>query len=351
MSKTRTLFRAQRLLLSALLTVTACATERYPTFTLLEATPLTANPLTGNTTPVHDPSIIRQNATYYLFSSDPVHPQPHQYLPIRCSADAVGWKPCGQVFTAMPAWVTTAVPGIATLWAPDISYFGGLYHLYFAASLPGSQSSLIGLETSVTLDPSDPRYLWVDHGPVLVSHAGDDFNAIDPNILIDTNQRVWLTYGSYWSGIKQREIDPSNGTLLASNPTRYDLAIRPGVPDDAIEGSSLIQHNGFYYLFLSADHCCENSLSQDNYKQIVGRSSSPNGPFVDATGIALTDGGGSILLEGNTSWIAPGGGTAYTDSSSGAAVLVFHALDRSNNGTPTLWVKNITWQNNWPALN
>jgi len=350
MRKTCTSFYAFGSILAALIALTSCGMKRYQSLTLLEATPLVTNSLAGNTAPVHDPSIIRQKGTYYLFSSDPVHPIPGQYLPIRCSADAATWKPCGQVFTAIPTWISSAIPGIATLWAPDISYFNGVYHLYYAASTPGSQVSFIGLETNTTLDPADPSYQWVDRGSVLASHTGDDFNAIDPNILVDT-QHIWLTYGSYWSGIKQREIDPSSGMLLASNPTRYDLAVRPGTPDDAIEGSSLLQHGGFYYLFLSVDHCCENTTAQDNYKQIVGRSTSPNGPFLDATGADLTDGGGSILLEGNTAWIAPGGGTAYTDSASGNCMLVFHSLNMSNSATPSLWIKSITWQNNWPYLN
>jgi hypothetical protein len=41
-------------------------------------------------------------------------------------------------------------------------------------------------------------------------------------IFIDTDQRIWLTYGSYWTGIKQQEIDPATGMLLASNPVRYE---------------------------------------------------------------------------------------------------------------------------------
>ena len=350
MRTTCTSFYAFGSILAALLALTSCGMKRYQSLTLLEATPLVTNSLAGNTSPVHDPSIIRQNGTYYLFSSDPVHPIPGQYLPIRCSPDAIAWKPCGQVFTAIPAWITSAIPGIATLWAPDISYFNGVYHLYYAASTPGSQVSFIGLETNTTLDPTKPNYKWIDHGSVLASHPGDDFNAIDPNILVDT-QHIWLTYGSYWTGIKQREIDPSTGQLLASNPTRYDLAVRPGTPDDAIEGASLLQHGGYYYLFLSVDHCCENTTAQDNYKQIVGRSTSPNGPFLDATGADLTDGGGSILLEGNAAWIAPGGGTAYIDTASGTSMLVFHSLDMSNSAAPSLWVKSITWQNNWPYLN
>lgn len=336
----------------ALLALTACtATVRYQTLSVLEATPLLINPMTGNTTPVHDPSIIRQNGTYYLFSSDPVNPAPGQYLVIRCSIDATAWKPCGQVFTDIPTWVRAAVPGVAVLWAPDISYFNGLYHLYYAGSTAGSQTSVIGLATNTTLDPADPAYKWVDHGQVLASHPGDDFNAIDPNIFVDTDNAVWLTYGSYWSGIKQRQVDSSTGMLLVTNPARYDLATRPGTPDDAIEGASLVLHGGYYYLFLSADHCCENTTAQDNYKQIVGRSTSPNGPFVDATGAALTDGGGSILLQGNSAWLAPGGGTAYVDPATGEGLLVFHALNMANQAIPGLWVKSITWQNDWPYLN
>lgn len=322
----------------------------YSTLSVLETTPLENNSVAGAIGPVHDPSIILEKGTYYLFSSDPVHPAAGQYLSVRCSEDKLTWTSCGQVFTRLPDWVPAAVPGVSVLWAPDISYFHGAYHLYYAASTAGSQTSVIGLATNTTLDPADPNFQWVDRGPVLASHAGDDFNAIDPNILIDSNQRVWLTYGSYWTGIKQREIDPATGMLLAANPVRLELASRPGTVDDAIEGASLIQHGGFYYLFLSADHCCENQTAQDDYKQIVGRSTSPNGPFLDAQGAPLSEGGGSILIQGNAAWIAPGGGTAYLDPNTGDSLLVFHALDMANGATPTLWIKTIQWQNDWPVL-
>src|SRR6266852_1132116 len=80
--------------------------------------------LTGATTPVRDPSLIRQGTTYYLFSTDAGGP----------------------------------IPGIDGLWAPDISYFNGLYHVYYAGSTFGSNTSAIGLVTNTTLDPSDPAY-------------------------------------------------------------------------------------------------------------------------------------------------------------------------------------------------
>jgi arabinan endo-1,5-alpha-L-arabinosidase len=318
---------------------------------VLQATALGVNPVTGDTTPVHDPSIITAKGTYYVFSSDPVSPAPNQFLSIRCSADKLGWKPCGQVFTTIPAWVGAAVPGMRVLWAPDVSFFNGLYHLYYAGSTAGSQASVIGLATNPTLDPADPAYRWTDAGQVLASRPGDDFNAIDPNILVDSDRRVWLTYGSYWSGIKQREIDAATGLLLASNAVRYQLAARPGTPDGAVEGPSLVHNGGFYYLFLSIDHCCESTTAKDDYKQVVGRSVTPNGPFVDAGGTPLMQGGGSVLLAGSGNWIAPGGGSVYLDAQSGDSMIIFHALDMSAQAASTVWIKSVSWQNGWPVLN
>ncbi len=345
--------RNWRLISLCFLALAGCA-SLAPTqhgLSVLQATPLLTNSLTGDTAPVRDPSIVFQSGTYYLFSTDSVSPSSGEYLPIRCSTDKSSWRPCGQVFTKLPAWVSTALPGIANLWAPDISFFNGVYHLYYSASRIGSQSSVIGFATNATLDPSDPAYRWKDRGELLQSRAGDDFNAIDPNILVDADQKVWLTYGSFWSGIKQREIDPATGRLLTSNPVRYELAARPQTPDHAVEGASLVHHGAFYYLFLSVDHCCASSVSNDDYKQMVGRSSSPNGPFFDAKGTALLQGGGSILLEGNSEWKAPGGGSMYLDSQTGEFIMVFHALNMAQNANAALWVKTISWNNDWPVLN
>jgi arabinan endo-1,5-alpha-L-arabinosidase len=333
-----------------LFSLVGCAGLTPQGLSVLQSTSLAVNSLLGDTFPVRDPSVLLEKGTYYLFSTDAGGETPDQHLPIRCSTDRVTWRVCGQVFTAIPAWVQQAVPGIQGLWAPDISYFQGLYHLYYVGSLLHTQTSVIGMATNTTLDPADPAYKWVDHGQVLASHNGDDFNALDPNIFIDSNQKIWLTYGSYWSGIKQRQIDPATGMLLASNPVRYQLAARPDISGDPIEGASLVEHGGYYYLFLSVDHCCENSFSEDDYKQMVGRSTSPNGPFVDAEGVPLMAGGGSILIEGNSGWRAPGGGTVYLDSQSGNDMIVFHALDMDQDGDAGLWLKTVSWQNGWPVL-
>jgi len=320
-------------------------------YTAQASDPLAAYPLTGDTLPVLDPSIIRQGGTYYAFSTDVAGFAASGNIPIHCSADKINWSRCGSVFPhGMPAWISRQLSGVTGLWAPDISYFNGEYHLYYNASTLYTQRTVIGLATNTTLDPADPAYKWLDRGVVLHSKDGDDYNALDPNIFIDSDGQIWLTFGSYWSGIKQRQINPATGMLLASNPARYNLATRPGVPDDAVEGASLVHHGNYYYLFVSLDHCCTASTSTDNYKQAVGRSTSPHGPFVDQQGTPMMKGGGTILLRGDSAWNAPGGGTAYLDPDNGESLLIFHAQNLHEGGTPHVWLKNLAWQNGWPVL-
>jgi len=304
--------------------------------------------LTGATDPVRDPSVIRQNNTYYAFSTDTGAPVSGN-LPILCSTDRVAWGWCGTVFSQIPPWVVQSVPGILGLWAPDISYFNGLYHVYYAGSTFGSNTSVIGLATNTTLDSTDPNYQWVDQGQVLASNSSDDFNAIDPNILVDSDGSVWLTYGSYWSGIKQQQIDPTTGELLSSNPTVYSLAYRPNVQYDPIEGTSLVHKDNYYYLFASFDDCCAPNPYQDTYRIMVGRGTSPNGPFVDMNGTDMMQGGGTQLLAGNdVTWNGPGGETAYLDPVNGD-IIVFHAIQLPD-GVPYLFCNSLTWTNGWPQI-
>lgn len=104
-------------------------------------------------------------------------------------------------------------PETKALWALDISYFDGRYHLYYAFSAFGKNTSGIALLTNNTLDPKDAQFHWVDQGLVLQSNAGDDFNAIDPNLILDQEGQAWLAFGSFWDGIKMRKLDRKTGKL------------------------------------------------------------------------------------------------------------------------------------------
>jgi len=215
-------------------------------------------PLSGDYALAHDPAIAKDGNTYCLFTTSGPHDV--EQIPIRCSNDLLVWKECGHVFAEVPGWIHEASPKTKNLWAPDISYFNGKYHLYYAYSVFGVNTSGIALATNKTLDTSSPDYRWSDQGMVLSSTATDDFNAIDANIVVDEKGQPWLSFGSFWSGIKMRRIDAITGKLSSKDNRLYALAARrkpenaepakPGLPANwqAIEAPFIVRHEKYFYL-------------------------------------------------------------------------------------------------------
>ena len=76
----------------------------------------------------HDPVIIREKDTYYVFATG--GRAGRGFTPIKCSAELLTWNSCGSVFDKLPEWAPVEIPGTDGIWAPDISYFNGRYHLY-----------------------------------------------------------------------------------------------------------------------------------------------------------------------------------------------------------------------------
>ena len=103
--------------------------------------------------PVHDPMMAREGNQYFVFGTDQGRVPP--FLEFKCSPDMIHFTNCGHVFDAWPAWVRAAIPRASNIWAPDVSFFNGVWHLYYAVSTFGSQTSVIGLATTPSLDPTN----------------------------------------------------------------------------------------------------------------------------------------------------------------------------------------------------
>jgi arabinan endo-1,5-alpha-L-arabinosidase len=283
---------------------------------------------------VHDPSMIWDGQRYYLFATGGT-------LNVRSSPDILTYSNAGNISSAIPEWVTTALgtnPG--SLWAPDISYFNGVFHAYYAGSTFGSNSSVIGLATTTSLRTS----AWVDQQLVFQSHTSDNFNAIDPNLTFDQNCQPWLTFGSFWDGIKMRKIDATTGMLATDDTTLYSLASRGG---GAIEAASIISHNGFYYLFVSFDLCCQGVSS--TYRTMVGRGTNITGPYTDKTGKSMMTGAAEQLLVTDGRYVGPGGGTAWRDGNN--YLYAYHYYDGDANGASKLQIRPITFDaTDWIVL-
>lgn len=294
--------------------------------------------LSGALENVHDPAVIEAHGRYYLYSTG-------GGIQWRSSLNRVEWEYREDVLGGVPRWAEDRTNG--DLWAPDVAYFNGRYHLYYSASTFGSGRSAIGLATTPVLSPDSAGYGWTDRGRVIESSNPDPYNAIDPNVLMDEQDRVWLAFGSWdETGIRMRRLNPETGMPSRQDKTIYSLANRPRADENAIEAPYIIRRNDLYYLFVSFDDCCQGIGSDYNIR--VGRSASVTGPYVDKDGMPMTEGGGTIVLEGWSRWKGPGHNAVLQND--GDRFLFYHAYSVAEEGTPFLQISPLEWEGGWPFV-
>ncbi|WP_295769148.1 family 43 glycosylhydrolase [uncultured Mucilaginibacter sp.] len=303
---------------------------------------------------VHDPVMIKQDSVFYLFCTG-------NGISMWTSQDMVHWHQEKPVFAQAPEWAVEAVPGFkGHIWAPDISYYSGLYYLYYSVSAFGKNTSCIGVATTPTLDVNSPAYQWTDHGKVIQSIPGKtNWNAIDPNLLTYKND-AYLTFGSFWGGLKIAKLTQDRLSIAEPIEQTTTIATRvnaEGMSFDnvaksktkaanAIEAPFIFRKRKYHYLFASIDYCCKGPKS--TYKIIVGRAKKITGPYFDQNGIRMDHGGGTILLTGNESWY--GVGHNGVCSFNGDDYLVYHGYDASDNAKSKLIINKIEWKKGWPVI-
>jgi arabinan endo-1,5-alpha-L-arabinosidase len=198
--------------------------------------------------------------------------------------------------------------------------------------------------TNTVFDPAKPSEGWRDQGMVVMSKRGDDFNAIDPFRIDASDGRAYLTFGSFWSGIKLNELNPDTGKIVRDEAPRIALASRNG---GAIEASSVLEHDGKFYLFVSFDQCCKGVASTYNIR--VGRAERIEGPYRDKEGKEMMNGGGALVLATTGRFIGPGGQEAVKTSR--GEMLAYHYYDGDASGASKLQFSPISWgADGWPEL-
>src|SRR4029078_11475560 len=132
-----------------------------------------------------------------------------------------------------------------------------------------------------------------------------------------------LYWGSGFEPIKVQEL-AADRMSFAPGSAPKDL-VWPNAVKDAfpvlVEGSWVIRHGDFYYLFYSGDNCCG---AKANYAVMVARLKSATGPFQtleQATGKPH-----SSVFEKRGYWFAPGHNSIVTDAA-GQDCIVYHAVD------------------------
>ena len=174
------------------------------------------------------------------------------------------------------------------------------------------------------------------------------------NLIIDENNTAWLTFGSFWEGMKQVKLtedltsvaQPEQWSTVARRPRDF-TAPDSSAGNAAIEGPFIFKKENFYYLFVSWDYCCRGERS--DYKVVVGRSPKATGPFVDKDGVDLAKNGGTLIVQGdNKEWYGAGHNSAYTFD--GKDYMVYHGYDAKDRGRSKLIIDEIKWEGGWPAI-
>ncbi len=260
---------------------------------------------------------------------------------VMCNGKFYTWGTGGNGLVSDDGWTWrrgTALPRRGL--APDVIHIGDRYYAYVAANIGAQPKAAVNMIWSKTLDPDSPDYKWEEGGVVASSDGVEDSNAIDPGVFLDpADGRLWLTYGSYFGYIRLVQLDPKTGKRINPGDQPRNLAIN-------CEASDMFYHEGWYYLLGTHGSCCRGADSGYNIR--VGRSKKVTGPFLDAYGLDMIEGGGK-LLEGSGGRVIGPGHFGLLDLGDGVQKFSMHwEADLDRGGASVLDIRPLLWKDGWP---
>ncbi|KAF1994303.1 glycoside hydrolase family 43 protein [Amniculicola lignicola CBS 123094] len=288
-------------------------------------------PCTGNCTWIHDPSVIKENGTYYRFSTS-------GNIAIATAPTMAGpWKYEGAL---LENGTSIHVVDYQDIWAPDVTKIGSTFYAYYSVSAIGLQNSTIGLATSTSLLPGT----WTDHGSINLP-TSSQYNLIDPSIFRESSDSpIHFTFGSYWDDIFQATLpantppidlkgrwESGNGEGIQVTNLIRNTTVGEAVVEGAFITISLpYKSSKYYYMFFSSGNCCSDPSAYpgSEYKIMVCRSTSVSGPFHDQSNKnCLTESGGTIIMASHGTVYAPGGQGVLWEEDKKMAVMYYHYIE------------------------
>ena len=230
----------------------------YPDDPEFESLSSSENGVSGS----HDPSLIEVDGTFYSFSTGWLNGGNE----IRRSTDLIHWDYVGVTFNNFQgnapsgeSWDTEYsdvlealhAPSMDTIsfWAPDIVeaadggywlYTCGVYGRDQQTSPDGWDRACIFLCHSDDLTPGSFSYVGMIFQSVLASSGSrvGEINAIDPQIIYDTEGKMYMAYGSFTDGLYILEMDPHTGLRAAGfNEVYTDSEVHAFTAGRFTEGS------------------------------------------------------------------------------------------------------------------
>jgi arabinan endo-1,5-alpha-L-arabinosidase len=226
--------------------------------------------------------------------------------------------------------------------APDAMKIGDRYLIAYGATgggLGGGHNGTILTMWNKTLDPNSPDFKYSEAVEVASTDGLEDCDAIDPGLCLGPDGRLWCTYGTFFGYIRIVELDPKTGKRVEGNKA-INIAID-------CEATTLIYHDGWYYLLGTHGTCCSGVNSTYNIR--AGRSRNVTGPYLDNMGMDMLRGGGKIVVAANNRMIGPGH-FGLIDLGDGVQKFSCHyEADLDRGGRSVLDIRTLLWKDGWPV--
>lgn len=293
-----------------------------------------------------DPTVFRDPVSnkFYAYGTEDLWytDNKNHLVAIVSSTNLVNWNYVADAFTVKPTW--RANGGI---WAPDIAYVNGKYHLYYSLSIWADPNPGIGL--AIADRPEGP---FTDLGKLFFTTDIGVPNSIDPFYFEDGGKK-YLFWGSYSSVATQGTY----GVPLSDDGKSVpDMTRKFKITAGDFEGVSLFKKNGYYYFIGSKGGCCDGAAS--NYQLRVARASKLEGPYLDKNGNDITTrSSGTIILQSDETFAGPGHNARVMTDKNGDDWVLYHAMEKSNAiinniNQRALMLDKLVWSaDGWPIVN
>jgi len=242
------------------------------------------NPILRGLNP--DPSIVRVGDDYYIATST------FEWFPgvqIHHSRDLANWDFVARPLTRASQLDMRGNPDSCGIWAPDLSYAGGRFHLLYTDVKRYGRTTVNG-DKGTSFRDFHNYWVWSDRidgewsDPVLLNSSG-----FDPALFHDDDGRSWVL-NMLWdhrpghqrfAGVLLQEMDLRTGQLIGERKLVFK-----GTPLGFTEGPHLYKRNGWYHLLVAEGG------TERNHAVVMARSRSLLGPYeVHPDGAVLTSKG------------------------------------------------------------
>jgi xylan 1,4-beta-xylosidase len=233
-----------------------------------------------------DPSIVRVGDDYFVATST------FEWFPgvqIHHSRDLANWRLAARPLNRPAQLDMRGDPDSCGVWAPDLSYFRGRFHLVYTDVKRYGRTSINGA-MGASLRDFHNYWVWSENiegpwsDPVYLNSSG-----FDPALFHDDDGKSWLlnmlwdhrSGRTNFAGIVAQEMDLETGALLGERHRIFE-----GTPLGFTEAPHLYKRDGWYHLLVAEGG------TERNHAVVMARSRSLLGPYeVHPDGPVLTSAG------------------------------------------------------------